>query len=277
MNFHTLRSKARLVKRMPLLYRNWATAVVCMGIRREKPVVLQLRDGTQFCVRMRGLDTYIIDEIWIDHIYTPQPEYSIRDGWTIIDAGGHKGIFAAFAATRAKNVKVYTFEPSPRNFAVLCENLRMNGISNVRAFNVAVGSHDGDSVLDLYPDDGQNSMLRRSTMGLEPLSSVRVQTWSLHHVIQSVASTINLLKMDIEGMEYESLFSCSNEILKKVERIAVEYHERIVHVSHNVSELVHFLNLNGFSTRLQVGHEILLAKRPVVDMDAITTIKSQVA
>lgn len=165
MTIRTLRQRAKLARRMPSLYRNWPLALLSMGIHRRKPLVLRLRDGTQFCVRMRGLDTHIVNEVWADKIYTP--DYAIGDGWTIVDIGGHKGIFAVFAATRAKDIKVYTFEPSPRNFPVLCQNLQLNGITNVRPFNVAVGAEDGESLLYLYPDDGQNTMLRRLTPGLE--------------------------------------------------------------------------------------------------------------
>src|SRR5439155_18478279 len=39
---------------------------------------------------------------------TSSPGFSIRDGWVIADVGGHKGIFSVSAATRARNVMVYT-------------------------------------------------------------------------------------------------------------------------------------------------------------------------
>ena len=68
------------------------------------------------------------------------------------------------------------------------------------------------------------------------------------------------LKMDIEGMEYEALFSCPTEDLQTVERVALEYHDDLVYTSHQVPELVAFLNTSGFSTQLFPRRRILVAR-----------------
>jgi FkbM family methyltransferase len=66
--------------------------------------------------------------------------------------------------------------------------------------------------LNLYEENGQNTLLQRSNPHLEPVDSVKVETWSLARVLETVASQVNLLKMDIEGMEYETLFSCPDGV-----------------------------------------------------------------
>jgi len=195
----------------------------------------------------------------MDKVYTSSPRFSVRDGWVVIDLGGHKGIFSVFAATSAKDVKVYSFEASPENFAYLSHNISLNNLSNVRAFNVAVGGRDGETTLNLHEDNAQNSLLQRSS--LQSVGSIKVETWSLARVLKTVASQVNLLKMDIEGMEYEALFSCPDEYLQRVERIALEYHDVLVRVPHTVFELIDFLNARGFSTHLSDGNKILLAER----------------
>ena len=179
----------------------------------------------------------------------------------MVDVGGHKGIFGVFAATIARDVKVYSFEASPENFACLSHNIRLNNLSSIKAFNVAVGGQDGESTLNLYEENGQNTLLQRSNPQLHPVGSVRVETWSLARVLKTVASQVNLLKVDIEGMEYETLLSCPDEYLERVERIALEYHDVLVRVPHTVFELVEFLNARGFSTYLSPGNEVLLAER----------------
>jgi FkbM family methyltransferase len=223
-------------------------------------MVVRLRRGVDLSLLARSLDTYIVNEIWVDQIYTPS-QFVIQDGWVVVDLGGHKGVFSVFAATAAKDVKVYAFEPSPENFALLSYNIRLNNLANVKAFNIAVSGECGESVLHLFPDHGQNTLLQRSNQHLQPVRDVKVETWSLERVLQAVASPVNLLKMDIEGMEYDVLFSCPPEQLEKIERIALEYHEDVVRTSHRVPELIEFLNRHGFSTRLDSGREILLAER----------------
>jgi FkbM family methyltransferase len=245
------------------VYRNWSTVFLDrLHLIQRQPIVYRLRDGVELSLQAGSRDRSIIDEIFLNQVYTFSPGFAIRDGWVIADIGGHKGIFAVFAATRARDVKVYTFEPSKENFAQLCDNVERNRLSNVKAFNVAVSGKDGESTLHLHREPGQNSLLQRSDPALRPIGDAKVETWSLARVLKTIASPVSLLKMDIEGMEYESLFSCSAQELQSVERIALEYHEDWVHTPHHVSELVDFLSGRGFRTQLCPGRRILVAQRP---------------
>ena len=209
----------------------------------------------------RTYDLYIINEVWMDNVYTSSPRFSIRDGWVIADVGGHKGIFSVYAATRARNVMVHTFEPAPGNFAQLSYNIQQNKLSNVRMFNIAVSGRDGESTLHLYPDCAQSGFLQRSNPALRPVRDIKVETWSMERVLKTIASPVNLLKMDIEGMEYEALLSCPTDIFQTVERIALEYHDDAIRTEHSTSELVNFLNSSGFSTHLRLDRCILLAEK----------------
>jgi Methyltransferase FkbM domain len=83
----------------------------------------------------------------------------------------------------------------------------------------------------------------------------------MERVLKTVASPVNLLKMDIEGIEYEALLSCPADILQTVERIVLEYHDDRVCTSHSVSELVERLNDRGFSTHLLPSRQMLFAER----------------
>lgn len=224
-------------------------------------IVYHLRNGVELLLRARSYDAVICKEIWIDKVYTSTPGFSILDDWVIADVGGHIGIFSVFATTRAKGVKVYTFEPSPENFAILSRNIERNKLSNVKVFNVAVGGRDGNSILHLYPDGGQHTFLQRSDPTLCSVREIKVETWSIARMLQTIAAPVDLLKMDIEGMEYEALLSCRWEDLQRIERIALEYHDIWVHTPHRVSELVDFLGEMGFSTYLPPDREILVAER----------------
>jgi len=256
-----VRRDAPLAWKMPRLYQNWPVAFLSLFALHREALVLQLRQGVKFRLHAPSFDTFIINEIWMDNVYTPSPRFSIRDGWVVVDVGGHKAIFAVFAATTARGVKVYSFEASPENFACLSHNVALNNLSNVKAFNVAVSGRDGESDLNLYEDNGQNTLLQRSNPQLHAVGSIKVETWSLAKVLRAVGSQVNLLKMDIEGMEYEALFSCPHEYFQRIERIALEYHDVLVRVPHTIRDLVEFLNARGFSTYLCPGTAILLAER----------------
>jgi len=69
-------------------------------------------------------------------------------------------------------VKVYSFEPSPANFACLCDNIRLNNLENVMALNVAIASRNGEATLYLAEDSGCNSLIERTDVELRGKAAV---------------------------------------------------------------------------------------------------------
>ena len=68
----------------------------------------------------------------------------LKDGDTVVDIGANIGNMTLEAAISVGiNGKVFSIEPHPRTFKYLEGNLRLNKITNVRAFNVAMGDKDG--------------------------------------------------------------------------------------------------------------------------------------
>ena len=61
----------------------------------------------------------------------------------------------------------------------------------------------------------------------------------------------DLLKVDCEGGEYDIFFHTPEETLRKIDRIAMEYHDGCTPHSH--SELADFLRGHGFSITLRTN------------------------
>src|SRR5262249_17884130 len=75
----------------------------------------------------------------------------LSEARVVFDVGAYVGVFALRAAIGAPLREVPAFEPVPESFARLHENLRANGLSNVRAVQAAVGAADGEATLHV-PD-----------------------------------------------------------------------------------------------------------------------------
>jgi FkbM family methyltransferase len=257
----TVIEKANKLRAMTRLYENWPAAVLDrFRCQSRRPATYKLHDGISFHVQSRTFDVRIINEIWIDKIYTPEPDFAIREGWNVVDVGAQKGIFAVFAASRAPSVKVYAFEPSPASFACLCHNIRLNNLENVMALNAAIASRNGEATLHLAEDSACNSLIGRTDVELR--GKVAVETWPLSRVLEMVKGKVHLLKMDIEGMEFEVLSACPGEMLQTVERISMEYHERVLAECHcSLSDLARMLKNAGFSVELRPERCILRARR----------------
>jgi predicted RNA methylase len=153
---------------------------------RSKP--LHLRDGLSFRVSSL-LDVLILKETLLDDVYGLR-EVDARIE-RIVDVGASFGDFSIVAARRFPNAEIVAFEPDPRAFELLRENVERNGITNVEAVQGAVGT-----------------------------GSVRLGEWLR-------AGPIGLLKVDCEGAELDVLDSAGDAI-RGVRRVVVEYHRRLL-------------------------------------------------
>jgi FkbM family methyltransferase len=126
-----------------------------------------------------------------------------RDGF--LDIGANVGFYTILASTATEGPLV-AIEASPRNVAVLHDQIRLNGIGHVKVLELAVGDVDGE-----LPFDGAD----RETGGLiEPSSesplAIRVPCRRLDGLLDDAFLDRCLLaKIDIEGNEVAALRGAS--------------------------------------------------------------------
>ena len=120
--------------------------------------------------------------------------YYLRPGDTFVDIGANIGTMALEASIKVDSEgQVFTFEPHPRTFQYLQGNLRLNGIKNTLAHNMALGNGNGEVTYSSRSDDSQNSVL-------EGPNGVRVPIHRLDDLGVGERE-IALIKIDVEGYE----------------------------------------------------------------------------
>jgi len=198
----------------------------------------------------------IVYEVCIRDDYLGHPFLSLvrpEPGDAIIDIGGHVGSFAIHAATRFPNLRVHSFEPMPANFALLGENVRLNGLSDrVAVSNVAVASGAGERTIfasaansglnSFYPVDGDGGSQVK-------VRSIQLAEYLDQHAIRSIFA----MKLDCEGAEYEILYRCPTEIFKRTKLILLEYHTITSDVGTNPDSMGVFLAAQGYFVEKSVA------------------------
>ncbi len=118
-----------------------------------------------------------------------------------LDIGAWIGPTVLYGAARAR--RVYCFEPDPVAFRYLAWNLELNAVQNVSAFSAALsqgvgiarmasfGGEAGDSMSSLLHDGAHGSDV--VTLGWEDFAAA------------ADLSRVSLVKMDIEGAEFDVL------------------------------------------------------------------------
>ena len=236
-------------------YKNWPTYFSdYYAITKRKNIVYQLRNGVMYKTRAKTADRTIINEMWIHKIYTPKG-FEIKDSDTVVDIGAHIGFFSIFASTYAKQGKVFAFEPTPENFAMLEENVRINNLKNILFLNQAVGGKDGkaDIFLSEHNTGGHSFFHTKKNSD----KKITVPVISLQTLMKKYdLKIIDFLKMDCEGAEYSILFNCPKEILQKISKISMEYHN--IDDENNVDKLQIFLKQNGFKVTVRDDNRRML-------------------
>src|SRR5262245_12868978 len=111
-----VRSPAQILRRLratPMVARsleNWPTFMwhYALGLVPTSPY--RFRNGARLRIG-RGVDHVPILEIFVREEYG-----GIADGSVVLDLGANLGAFAVYAATTARGIRVYAYEPSPDFF-----------------------------------------------------------------------------------------------------------------------------------------------------------------
>lgn len=146
-------------------------------------------------------DREIIREILYENSYGIDTRIKLEG--KVLDIGAHIGIFSRLALSRG--CEVISVEPEDKNFARLTENA-----PGAKLIKRAVTSKR-EAFLEVHETRGE--MHKLSDQG------VRVKTIPLDDLIDG---EIDLLKMDIEGGEYNALMTCNK--LELIKQITMEYH-----------------------------------------------------
>jgi FkbM family methyltransferase len=246
-SFRSPRKIARRLKLMPVARRhlhNWPSFLwhYALGLVPRKPY--RFRNGAKLKIG-RGVDHVPVIEIFFRKDYGDMP-----DGAVIVDLGASVGVFSVYAAATAHDVRLFAYEPMPASYELVRENIRLNAKENViRAFNYAVGGQARDRDLYVAGTDFFFPTLLGSGGGQAERISVHCTT--LAEIMESnQLERIDLLKMDIEGAEYEFFYNAPSRCFLRIAEIRMEYHD-LDEDTRNVESLKRFLEGHGFTVTHQ--------------------------
>src|SRR5579885_280227 len=175
--------------------------------RIEAPAWTRVREG--FWLKLDPAQYWdrevLIEGTW-EPALTAVIRHAVREGETCIDVGAHKGYVSfVLAETVGKAGVVLSFEPDPRAFEALRENLERNAYHQIKLFPVALGDSEGFISLTLSKTLGWSSQHPGELAAPDALQTiaVRCMRFDAEAAFQSLLSNrhLSFLKMDAEGAE----------------------------------------------------------------------------
>lgn len=219
-------------------------------------VDLRTADGLKITMRQNCGDAMTIAEIFLDDSYVR--DVTLPHNPVVIDVGGFIGDFALYAVKRLNARRVIVCEPSPRNWALLLKNIANNGYEG-RIVPVNKAVTDGRNVMmNIDAPDEEQCMVSAYHSSERPLSEV--PGISLGELLREHAvESVDLLKIDCEGGEYEILESSPSDVLSRIRNIVLEYHQ-VDGVWDKLEKLKQRLRREGYALHARGG--LISATRP---------------
>ncbi len=201
---------------------------------------IQLKDyKVSFHVRSI-MDIWSIKETFVDDFYRFN-NTKLQDNPVIVDIGAGIGEFAIRAGAAFPGHRVIGFEPYNESFCYFQKNISLNGLTNVTPVEAAVSSLPGNLTIDI----SSGNPLQFRTVANGQIES-KVNTVALiPYLDEHKIATIDVLKIDCEGGEYDILLPLKKHDLERIKFITMEYHEGLS--PHNHHELHQHLEAAGFS------------------------------
>ncbi len=133
----------------------------------------------------------------------------------IADCGANIGFTSIYFAKKAFKGEVYSFEALPKNADTLKANKELNKIDNLFVVEKALSNEKVDCFFTNYG----NGIRLKSPKN----EHIKIEAITLDEYFESIQQSPNLLKIDVEGMEFEVLEGAKN-ILHKKPKLAIEVH-----------------------------------------------------
>jgi len=179
--------------------------------------------GHKFVFKDTATSKSLVDEIFGDNYKVFEKGLVFEKGDIVLDIGASEGMFSVMMSKCFPETRIISFEPVPKTFFTLRENLELNGCGNVEANNYGVGGKDVKSVVMYASEGNSGGSTYLCTYMPECQYKVEVSLFSLDEVFSLCGiDRCKLLKMDVEGAEYDILYDSS--VLPKVDNMVAEFH-----------------------------------------------------
>ncbi|HWX54004.1 MAG TPA: FkbM family methyltransferase [Verrucomicrobiae bacterium] len=159
----------------------------------------------------------------------------------ILDCGANIGMATLYFKWLYPGAQITAFEPDPSTFAVLKDNISANRLEDVEIHNVALGKEESE--IDFHIAE-PGSLMMSAVAGRTTGQTIRV---ACRRLSTFIAGEIDLLKLDIEGMEEPVLDEiAASGKLSLVREMIIEVHHNLPGSPSQLSRMLALLEHNGF-------------------------------
>ena len=183
----------------------------------------------------------LIHEIFTDNYKIFSRGLQFQPDDIILDIGANEGMFSIMMAKLFPFTRIIALEPVQKTFFTMIKNIGLNNITNIHPYNLGVGGRSNKSEI-IYCDkvySGGSSMVVTPNFEAQDIVNIEVVAFDDIFDIRKFPeiNRVKLLKMDIEGAEYETLYNST--CLPRIDNMVAEFHinTRLESMGYDINEL----------------------------------------
>jgi len=213
---------------------------------------------------------------WNEEILTIIKLYILKKNLChFLNIGSHIGTISLPVSLHIN--KVTAIEAYPDTYKHLCENIKLNNISNVETFNLAVGNSDEDIYfmgmekicpiekiqrvknnsggMAIFTDDDIKNNIRSANLTDRKIKNKMSKLDNLQ------IDDFDIMLIDIEGYEYEFLLGAKEKIIKYKPIIIIEIWNKYKRIQENMKttqeEIIIYIKSLNYKLVRQVGDDFI--------------------
>ena len=169
-----------------------------------------------------NLDFKVINETWLENVYRIHEGQFSYNG-VFVDIGANIGAVSIFVDSFNKNrgfdnkVNVYAVEPEPNNLYLLNQNIQNNPTENITVVNNAIWHEE--KMVSISNRGGNSSIVGPEGEEKSEVLAITLETLFSRYDIKEV----DVMKIDIEGAEFDLILNTPEEILAKIKHLVLEF------------------------------------------------------
>ncbi|MDB5155374.1 MAG: hypothetical protein JWR50_81 [Mucilaginibacter sp.] len=192
---------------------------------------------------------------------------SLKDGDTAIDVGGNIGLQSIrMSQAVGKGGRVYSFEPLNYLQEKFKKNVALNRVDNITIFPLALSDTESTAEFTIDPNgDNQGTFSLADTGPGAEKQSVDIKIADLMPELAAL-QTLHLVKIDVEGFEFQVLRGMKGLLQKHKPRIIFEYDTPLwARTGQDIKACYQFLGNMGYSFYqvTEIGCEYITSAREV--------------
>ena len=218
-------------------------------------------------VLINGEDEFVLNGVFVRRLDYETAFYRsvmkrVRISGSVLDIGSYRGVYAlGFAKRVGPHGKVVAVEPNPSDAEILKKNVRANGFGDRvvlerRLFGSVAGRKPFEAVeaSGFFEGGVSTAVAGTAHQAGRTTRPMQLEVTTVDAVVRALGVRPHVLKIDVEGMEWDVLRGAERTIFEFKPIVAVELHPPLLRArGESAEELIAWMFAHGFDAANPAG------------------------